>query len=245
MSSNAPKQLATPEETFQTSAVHFNFATRFGWGFPSGTAAQEKIASMVTIGTRTQSWRTWWCLGKSMDLIPFPWSHPCARTCFQMSRSGPGVLGGGPADSFDGFLRSICFSCALLVVYSAFQLIWWALRISVFSLSVSLFPLELWWRPMLLSSWPRLKRRFRPQYFNSTFPLVLDEDSRWGLLHRRRSLLWWQRERGPSRDGHGDAWARAWISSPFREAPRGGWALSPGVGDPEAPPTFWGSRPRG
>ena len=27
------------------------------------------------------------------------------------------------ADSFDGFLRSICFSCALLVVYSDFQLI--------------------------------------------------------------------------------------------------------------------------
>ena len=146
-----------------------------------------------------------------------------------MFRSGPGVLGKGTADSFDGFLRSICFSCALLVVYSAFQLIWWApshFRVFSFSCSISA------WAVMLLSRWLRLTRRFRPQQFNSTFPLVLDEDSLRGLLHRRRSLLWWQRERGPSRDGHGDAWARAWISSPFREAPRGGWALSPGVGDP-------------
>ena len=42
------------------------------------------------------------------------------RTCFQMSRSEPGVLGGGTAGSFDGLLRSICFSRALLVVYSDF-----------------------------------------------------------------------------------------------------------------------------
>ena len=108
------------------------------------------------------------------------------------------------------FWRIFAFNLLQLCIAGCVQCIsidWWALRISGFSLSVSLFPLELWWRPMLLSSWPRLKRRFRPQYFNSTFPLVLDEDSRWGLLHRRRSLLWWQRERGPSRDGHGDAWA--------------------------------------
>ena len=42
------------------------------------------------------------------------------RTCFQMSRSEPGVLGGGTAGSFDGLLCSICFSRALLVVYSDF-----------------------------------------------------------------------------------------------------------------------------
>ena len=141
-----------------------------------------------------------------------------ARTCFQMSRSGPGVLGKGTADSFADFC--VQFASVVHCWLCTENFTWFGnhLRISVFSLSVSLFPLELWCRPMLLSSWLRLKRRFRPQQFTSTLPLVLDEDSCRGLLHRRRSLLWWQLERGPSRDGHGDAWARAWIWSPFREA---------------------------
>ena len=135
------------------------------------------------------------------------------RTCFEMSRSEPGVLGGGTADSFDGLLRSICFSRALLVVYSDFPWFRWSPSHAMFSLSVSLFPLELWYRPMPLSSWIRLKIRFRPQYFNSTFPLVLDEDSRRGLLLRSKLLPWWQLEWGLSRDVLGDAWARAWIWS--------------------------------
>ena len=194
ISSNAPKQLDTPEDTFQTSVLQFNFSTRLGWGFPPGTAAQEQIASMVTIGMRTQSWRTWWCLGKSVDL-KWTWR---AR-------------------------KGYCSQCWRIVAFNLLQLCSAGcvqrfsldfgdhLRIAVFSLSVSLFPLELWYRPMLLSSRQRLKRRFRPQQFSSTFPLVLDEDSRRGQLHRRKSLPGWQLERGLSRDGLGDAWARAWI----------------------------------
>ena len=207
LSCDAPKQMATPDEAFQTSAVQVNFSTRFGLVFPSATAAQEKIASMVTTWTRTQSRRTWWCLGKTGI-----WS-PLREATKNSSRSEPGVLGGGIAGSFDGLLRSICFSRALLVVYSDFPWFRWSPSHAMFSLSVSLFPLELWYRSMPLSSWIRLKIRFRPQYFNSTFPLVLDEDSRRGLLHRSKLLPWWQLEWGLSRDVLGDAWARAWIWS--------------------------------
>ena len=138
---------------------------------------------------RTQSWRTWWCLGKSMDLIPFPWSHPCARTCFQMSRNTWSARRG----SCRQFWRIFAFNLLQLCIAGCVQCISIDLvstsHFRVFSFS---FSISAW--AVMASNAPKQPR----MPITSTFPLVLDEDSRWGLLHRRRSLLWWQRERGLS-----------------------------------------------
>ena len=176
MSSNAPKQLDTPEDTFQTSVLQFNFSTRLGWGFPPRTAAQEQI-----------------CFHGDN------WNEDSVVTYLVMLEQEHGV-----EESSEGYCRQFwrIFALNLLQLCIADCVQWFSidfgdhLRIDVFSLSVSLFPIELWYLPMLLSSWLRLKRSFRPQQFNSTFPLVLDEDSRRGLLHRRQPLPWCQLERG-------------------------------------------------
>ena len=82
---------------------------------------------------------------------------------------------------------------------------------------------------------------------------LVDDGTALGFLQHGQDEHWTRHDHGPSAGGPVVRSMIAMSGLPYKKFEeslttdwlRGGWALSPGVGDPEAPHTFWGSRPRG